>query len=99
MRGLPNLSRIGKAQTTDADVAEATSLTTLRTTCSEKWAIVPILTVNNPRRLQEVVTPPFLGISGPNILEGSDSEPYGLCRRIAPVAMIRSSRLFHPLLI
>lgn len=95
MRGLPSLSRIGKAQTTDADVAEAAG----RTTCSEKWAIVPILTVNNPRRLQEVATPPFLGISGPNILEGSDSEPYGLCRRIAPVAMIRSSRLFHPLLI
>lgn len=37
--------------------------------CSRTWLIVPILTVNNSRSLQEVATPPFLGISGPNILE------------------------------
>jgi hypothetical protein len=37
--------------------------------CSQSRLIVPILTVNNSRRLQEVVHPPFLGISGPNILE------------------------------
>lgn len=38
--------------------------------CSQSRLIVPILTVNNSRRLQEVAPPPFLGISGPNILEG-----------------------------